>query len=298
MCPSIPIIHFLCLVVTLRESFQWAEVWRYLFFSFILQAILITIALSVVSQVLGTAIGLLLYFMRRAKLGPVRWLANAYIAFFRGTPLLVQLLIAINFFYYLGLSNPLEGINFFPGIGYPQVRLDTFIASIVALSLNEGAYMSEIVRAGIDSIDVGQMEAAKSLGMTYFMAMRRIILPQAARVIIPPLGNEFNSMLKNSSLAEVIGLNELLGESRLIAAPQFLNLELFVVAAIWYLAMTAVWTFIQAWIERRLNVSVYDTGPSDRGSNLSRLLGFSRRNRVVVSAPGTVVELPTEPGRR
>lgn len=298
MCPSIPIIHFLCLVVTLGEHFEWAAVAKYLFFSYILQAILITIVLSVVSQIIGTVLGLLIYFMRRARLGPVRWVANAYTGFFRGTPLIVQILMAFYFFPYLGLSNPLEQINFFPSIGYPQIRLDSFIAALAALSLNEGAYMSEIVRAGIDSIDVGQMEASKSLGMTYFMAMRRIILPQAARVIIPPLGNEFNSMLKNSSLAVVIGLNELLGEARLIAAPQFLNLELYVVAAIWYLAMTAVWTFVQAWIERKLNISVYDVGPTDRGSYWSRLVGFGRRNRVVVSAPGTVVELPADPSRR
>jgi polar amino acid transport system permease protein len=138
---------------------------------------------------------------------------------------------------------------------------DAAIAAIVALSINEGAYMREIIRAGIDSVDKGQMEAAKSVGMTYGKAMRRIILPQAARVIVPPLGNEFNNMMKNSSLAYTIGVFELFAYSEQNYS-QFFIADYFLAIAIWYLFLTTVWTFIQAWIERKLSVS-------ERGDQLS-----------------------------
>jgi polar amino acid transport system permease protein len=131
---------------------------------------------------------------------------------------------------------------------------DAAIAGIVALSINEGAYMREIIRAGIDSVDKGQMEAAKSVGMTYGKAMRRIILPQAARVIVPPLGNEFNNMLKTSALVYTIGVFELFAYSEQNYS-QFFIADYFLAIAIWYLLLTTVWTFIQAYIERRLAVS-------------------------------------------
>ncbi len=155
----------------------------------------------------------------------MRVIADGYIWFFRGTPLLVQVL----FFYIFSLiftwQTRCERLISFRKLALPtvlgQIFLDSFIAAILAFSLNEGAYMSEIVRAGIDAIDAGQLEAAKSLGMTYSVAMRRIILPQAFRVIIPPLGNEFNNMLKNTSLAAFISLDELLGTARTISDPIF-----------------------------------------------------------------------------
>jgi polar amino acid transport system permease protein len=293
MCPNTPVLNFLCQVVTLRGNFSWPIVGSYLFRGFIFQAVLLTVGLSVISQFLGTLIGLLLYFMRRARVGPVRWFANVYIWFFRGTPLVVQILLAYYTFPYLGLLGPLRAINFFPHIGYPQVAMDSFLAALLALSLNEGAYMAEIVRAGIDAIDVGQMEAARSLGMTYFLAMRRIVLPQAARVIVPPLGNEFNNMLKSSSLAFVIALPELLGTATLVGGPIFRNLELYVVASFWYLVMTTIWTFIQAWIERRLNVSSLDTGPTQT-SFLNRLLGTGGRVRPAAVAVDPVSTILTD----
>lgn len=286
MCPNYPVLNFLCQVVTLRESFSWQIVVSFLFRSFIFQAIGITIALSVLAQFLGSTIGLVLYFMRKSRLSVLRWLANAYIWVFRGTPLILQILLVYEAIARVGLYHPLQSINFFPGIGYPQVGLDSFLAALSALALNEGAYMSEIVRAGIDSVDVGQMEAAKSLGMTYFMAMRRVVLPQAARVIVPPLGNEFNSMLKSSSLASVAALSELLkatgDEGGFLSRP----LELYTVAAFWYLGMTTIWAFIQAWIERRLNVSSMEPGAPSSGF-MSRMFGFGGRQRPLA---GTVAE--------
>ncbi len=297
MCPDTPILNFLCQIVTLNEHFSWQIVSDYLFRDFIITAVYLTVGLSVLSQLFGTLIGLLLYFLRRARVGPLRWFANAYIWFFRGTPLLVQMLMIYEIIPYLNLVHPLATINFFPHIGYPQVTMDSFLAALAALSLNEGAYMAEIVRAGIDSIEVGQMEAAKSLGMTYFLAMRRIVLPQAARVIIPPLGNEFNNMLKTSSLASVIALTELLNTARLVGAPQFRILELYVVAAFWYLVMTTIWTFIQAYIERRLNVSTLDVGTTQAGF-LNRMIGFGGRQRPAEVAGEAVAKLPADRGAR
>ena len=124
-------------------------------------------------------------------------------------------------------------------------------AAIVALSLNEGAYMTEIVRAGILSVDTGQIEAAKSLGMTYFKSMRRIVLPQAVRVILPPLGNEFNAMLKNTTLVSVIGVPELLMATQMVTSATFRVFELYTVVALYYLALTTAWGFVQSAIERR-----------------------------------------------
>src|SRR3989442_10980660 len=171
-----------------------------------------------------------------------RWLslpARFYIWIFRGSPLLVQLLLL-----YFGFP------EVFPGL-VPYITI--YSAALIAFSFNEGAYMAEIVRAGITSVDPGQMEAAKSLGMRYALAMRRIVLPQAARVIVPPLGNEFNNMLKTTSIASVIGLEELTGTAEIFGAPTFTIFELLIVATFYYLLLTTLWGFIQNWIENRLD---------------------------------------------
>lgn len=221
----------------------------------IMQGLMVTIILAVLAQLIGVLIGLLLYFMRRARFAPVRWFAEVYIWFFRGTPLLVQVLFTYLLFQYIGVARPLRAADILSSLGFVQVLTDAFIAGLVALSLNEGAYMAEIVRAGIDSIDAGQMEAAKSLGMTYWLGMRRIVLPQAMRVIIPPLGNEFNSMLKSTALVSTITVYDLLGAAEAIGSPSFRTLELLTIAVFWYLLLTTIWTFIQIWLERRFSAS-------------------------------------------
>ena len=155
----------------------------------------------------------------------------------------------------------------------------TILAGITALALNEGAYMTEIVRAGIMAIDSGQMEAARSLGMTYVQAMRRIVLPQAARVIVPPLGNEFNNMLKTTSLLFVISVQELFVTFQILngnGPTSFHPFELFLACAVWFLLLTTIWGFIQGIIERRLAKGT--PGASDLGpSYASRLFGWTRR---------------------
>lgn len=281
------LLQWLQTVVTLNHFFTWAFVWKFIPAAAIVQGVVLTVIISVIAQVLGTLIGLLLYFLRRSRIGILRIFADGYIWFFRGTPLVVQILGFYTLLPYLNLSRPLRAIDPFSAIGFTHgpniVFLDAFLAAILALSLNEGAYMAEIVRAGIDAIDVGQLEAAKSLGMTYSLAMRRIVLPQAFRIIIPPLGNEFNNMLKNTSLAAFIGLNELLETALLIGDPLFGRLELLVVASVWYLLMTTIWGFIQGAIERRLNASNIDPGAPQPKWWL-RAFGFGQREVGVAPA--------------
>jgi polar amino acid transport system permease protein len=188
--------------------------------------------------------------MRMSKNPLLNGPANLYVWFFRGTPLLIQLL-----FWYNGVPQLFNN---------PDItrELTSFRVAIFGLAVNEGAYMTEIVRAGIESVEGGQMDAGKSLGMTYAMTMRRIILPQAFRVILPPTGNEFIAMLKNSSLAFAIGLVELSNAARSIYSVNYNVMELLAVASIWYLAMTTVFSLIQAELESRLAVGQRERPPT------------------------------------
>ena len=208
-----------------------------------------TVYISVAAQAAGVLFGLLAALARMSRFAVLRWISDIYVWIFRGTPLLVQI-----FYIYFAFAWPTLQTGFW-------TVPDAAIAGTVALSINEGAYMREIIRAGIDSVDKGQMEAAKSIGMTYGKAMRRIILPQAARVIVPPLGNEFNNMMKNTSLLFTIGVFELFAFSNQNYS-QFFIADYFLAIAVWYLFLTTIWTFIQAYIERRLAVS-------ERGEELS-----------------------------
>jgi len=202
-----------------------------------------------------------------AKLGPIRWIANIYVWLFRGTPLVVQLT-----FFFFGLS--VAKIYTWPDITIGPLTIDGAVqAGTVALGLNEGAYMAEIVRAGILAVDPGQMEAARALGMTPGKAMRRIVLPQAARVIIPPLGNEFNNMLKTTSLLFVLSVVELYETFNIKQNQHFAPFEFFLAAAVWYLLLTTIWGVIQSWIERRLAKGT--PGAAAEGPGLrARMMGF------------------------
>lgn len=281
------LLQWLQNVVTLNHTFNWAFVQKYLLSAPIIQGVILTIIAAVIAQFLGTLIGLLLYFMGRSRWRLFRIISAGYIWLFRGTPLLVQVYVFFYLFPYLGLVRPLRSLEIFSQLGFTHgvgpIFVDSFLAALLALSLNEGAYMSEIVRAGISAIDVGQIEAAKSLGMTYSLAMRRIVLPQAFRVIIPPLGNEFNNMLKNTSLASGAALYELLNTSLSIGGPIFGTLELLLVASLWYLLMTTIWGYIQGIIERRLNASNIEPGAS-QPQWWQRAFGFGQRNRGVAPA--------------
>src|SRR5438034_6632016 len=242
--------------------FRWDIVWQFLFSSFIFQAAWTTLRLSVVSQLCGVIIGLFLALMRMSRFSILSRPAGAYIWFFRGSPLLVQVLLLWD-----GLPRIVPGL-LLPG----------WAVIVIAFSLNEGAYMAEITRAGITSVDPGQMEAAKSLGMRYALAMRRIILPQAARVIIPPLGNEFNNMLKTTSIASVIGLEELTGTAEIFGSPTFSIFELLIVATFYYLLLTTVWGYIQKWIENRLDPNRLTKAEiQEKKGWTQRMIGFGSR---------------------
>ncbi len=205
-----------------------------------------TVVVSVVAQVLGVILGLFAALGKMSKFPVFRWIADVYIWYFRGTPLLVQMALL---FFGLGVTH----IYDFPDIVIGTIRITGAIqAGTLALGINEGAYMAEIVRAGIESIDPGQMEAAKSLGMTFGLAMQRIILPQATKVIIPPLGNEFNNMMKTTSLMAVISAGELWFGFTQVNARLFKPFELFIAASLYYLLMTTIWSIIQARIENSL----------------------------------------------
>ena len=199
--------------------------------------------------------------MRMSRFPFLSWPARAYIWFFRGSPLLVQVLVLW------------DGLPKLSGI-----LLSAEVCVLVAFSLNEGAYMAEIIRAGISSVDAGQMEAAKALGMRYSLAMRRIILPQAARVIVPPLGNEFNNMLKTTSIASVIGLVELTHTAEIFGSPSFSIFELLLVATCYYLILTTLWSYFQGWLESRLDPDrTIKRELSEKNGWMARMLGFRVR---------------------
>jgi polar amino acid transport system permease protein len=233
-----------------NKRFEWATVWHYLFDPRILQGVRATLILTFVAMIIGIVLGVILSVMRLSQnpiLSSVAWL---YIWLFRGTPVLVQLLFW-NFLGYLYHSLSL-GVPFGPAFvtGQTNVLVVTWTAALLGLGLNEAAYMAEIVRGGIISVDEGQLEAASALGLSRTITLRRIVLPQALRVIIPPIGNETISMLKTTSLVSVISLAELLTSAQRIYENNFKTVPLLIVASIWYLFLTSILTVIQYYIER------------------------------------------------
>jgi len=257
--------------VATNPHFEWGLVGHYLFNARIVDGVRVTLELTVASMAIGIALGIV---MAVARLSPNPLVSGAswlYIWFFRGTPLLVQLL----FWSFISALYPRIdlGIPFGPAFihGNANSVIKPFIAALLALSLNEAAYMAEIVRAGIISVDEGQTDAAQSLGMSRLQTMRRIVLPQAMRVIIPPTGNETISMLKNTSLVSVIGYAELLYSAQLIYAENFKQIPLLIVVSAWYLALTSVAYVGQYFIERRFGRGF---SREQRTGAITRLIGF------------------------
>jgi polar amino acid transport system permease protein len=237
--------------VVTNERFGWGHVGHYLFDSRILHGVLVTIELTVAAQAIGIVLGVLLAVMRLSPNPLVSGGSWLYIWFFRGTPVFVQIL----FWYNIAALYPVINLGIPFGPQFIHINANTtitgFLTVVLALGLNEGAYMSEIVRAGIISVDEGQQEAAASLGMTRFQTMRRIVLPQAMRVIIPPTGNETISMLKTTSLAFAVGVVfDLLTTAQNIYDANFEVMPLLIVASLWYLAITSVLYVGQFYLER------------------------------------------------
>ena len=228
-------------------NFNWDIFWHYLLqpSDIYLYGLWLTLTISVLAMLLGCTLGLLAALMRLSRNPLLQYPVRFYVWLMRGTPLLVQIV-----FLYTALAA--GGIFRFEDLDLGVFTLPGNIqAAIIALGLNEGAYMAEIIRAGIGAVDRGQYEAGRSLGMTFPKLMRRIVLPQALRVIVPPIGNEFNVMLKNTTLVSVIGVPELLLSTQMVTSATFRVFELYLVVAIYFLALTTVWGFFQRWLEHR-----------------------------------------------
>ena len=280
------------LAVTLGHSvatnprFGWGLVGHYLFSRRVLDGLAVTLELTVIAMAIGITLGVVLAVMRLSPTPLISSASWAYIWFFRRTPVLVQLL----FWSFISALYPRVslGIPFGPQFfhGDANALITPFVAAILGLGLNEAAYMAEIVRAGILSVDEGQTEAAHALGMTRLLTMRRIVLPQAMRVIVPPTGNETISMLKTSSLVSVIAYKEVLYSVQLIYAVNFRQIPLLLVASIWYLVVTTVLSIGQYYVERRFGRG---TARSQPPTPLQRL----RRNLAIRHA---AIEVPAASG--
>ncbi|MHA3684781.1 amino acid ABC transporter permease [Leucobacter sp. HY1910] len=235
-----------------NENFGWPVVLDYLFNPQILQGVLLTIALTVVSMTIGILLGVVLAVMRVSNNAIFAWTSRAYIWFFRGTPLLVQLIFWYNIaalYPMIVLGLPFGG----PGIelGSANVLITPLVAAFLGLALNEAAYMAEIIRSGISSVDEGQLDAGRAIGMTRGKLMNRVILPQAMRVVIPPTGNQVISMLKSTSLVSVLAISDLLYAAQSIYALNYQVIPLLLVACAWYLALTTALSAVQSRLEER-----------------------------------------------
>ncbi len=259
--------------VITNDALQWPVVGDYLFDDRILRGLQNTLILTVISMLIGIVGGILLAVMRLSPNPLTSGAAALYVWLFRGTPLITQLII----WNFLALAYPRLGLGV--PFGPEFVSWDTnqlitqFTASLLGLGLNEAAYMAEIVRGGIQSVDDGQLEAAGALGMSRTRTLRRIILPQAMRVIIPPTGNETISMLKTTSLVVVIGYFELMVAAQTIYSQNYKTVPLLITAAAWYLFMTSVLTLIQMQIEKRFSRGT-SRGEANKTRWAGRMLGF------------------------
>ena len=233
------------------DKYHWDTVANNFFRPSIIDGVYVTLELTAAAMGIGIALGVTLAIMRLSPNPLVSGFAYLYVFVFRGTPVLVQIL----FWNFIAALYPVfivgipKGPVFFTFSANDVIT--PLLAAILGLGLNEGAYMSEIVRAGILSVDHGQTEAAQALGMTRLATLRRIVLPQAMRVIIPPTGNETISMLKTSSLASVIAVGELTYAAEVVISRTFQQIPLLIVVSLWYLLLTSVLTVAQYYIERR-----------------------------------------------
>jgi polar amino acid transport system permease protein len=234
-----------------NPRFHWDIVGSFLLDSRILHGLRVTLELTVLAMAIGIVFGIVLAVMRLSPNPVVSGTSWLYIWGFRGTPVLVQVLFwnfIASVWPTISIGVPFGGPSIVSGSANSLIT--PFVAGMLGLGLNEGAYMAEIVRAGIISVDEGQTEAAHALGMTRLQTMRRIVLPQAMRVIIPPTGNETISMLKTSSIVAFIALGDLLYSAQLIYSQNFRQIPLLVVASIWYLVCTTVLSIGQFYVER------------------------------------------------
>lgn len=248
-------LALLAWVIGTNKAFGWPIVGKYLFHPSIMRGLGNTLLLTVTIMVLATVIGTIVAIMRLSPSRILQVFANAYIWFFRGAPALIQLI----FWFNLAIIMPVISLDL-PGIGQIfSVRtndvMTPFLTAVIALSLHEAGYMAEIIRAGITSVPQGQTEAASTLGMSRGKILRRIILPQAMRFIVPPTGNEAINLMKATSLVTVIAVDDLLYSAQTIYARTFETIPLLLVVAFWYLAVVTIMSVGQHFLERHFNRS-------------------------------------------
>ena len=252
----------LCVVVAIgvsrtlvtNENYQWDVVGQYFTAPTVLAGLRLTIVLTILAMFFGTLLGLLIAVMRASTVRPVRLLASGYVTFFRGTPVLVQLI----FWFSIAALYPNIAVGIpFTGVSQAvdvNALMSATTAAIIGLSLNEAAYLAEIIRGGFASVDKGQVEAADSLGMSSFTKLRRVIIPQAMPTVVPATGNQVIGMFKETSLVSVLGVAELLQSTQLIYARTYQVIPLLIVACLWYLLMTLALSYPQSLIEKRYSL--------------------------------------------
>ena len=242
--------------VATNSALRWDSIGKFIAAPIILQGLGITIVITFCAAVIGLAGGLIIALMRMSSNPLIRTIAIGYLGLFRAVPLLVQILIWYNlgtFLPQLGLGIPFTAIGLY---GDTNVLLSPFVACLVALGLNQAAYMGEIIRGGILSVQAGQVEAAVALGMTRGKAFVRVVAPQAAKSIIPPMGNDLINLLKATSLVSVVGVGDLMTRAQGIYASNYQVIPLLIVASLWYLALTVLFTLVQSGLERRFSAGV------------------------------------------
>ncbi|QNG37215.1 amino acid ABC transporter permease [Geodermatophilaceae bacterium NBWT11] len=235
------------------DRLELSVVGEYLFAEPILDGLVTTVVLTAVATVLGTALGALVCLARLSSLAPVRYLATAWIAVFRSVPPLVQLLFWFNLAYLVPVLS--LGIPFGPSFGEWSANdvITPYTAAVVGLSLYNSPYSAEIIRSGLSAVPRGQLEAASSLGLPGRDTFFRIRLPQATRIILPPMGSQVISLLKGTSLVSVIAMTDLLGAAREVYTRTFEVVPLLIVAIVWYIVLVAALTAGQSWLERRFS---------------------------------------------
>lgn len=243
-------------VVATNPAMRWDSIGKFLTAPIILSGLLTTLLITFLSAIIGLIGGLVIALMRMSANPLIKTIAVGYLGLFRAVPLLVQILIWYNlgtFFPQLGFGIPFTGIGIY---GDTNVLLSPLVACLIAIGLNQAAYMGEIIRGGLLSVQPGQVEAAIALGMTRAKAFRRVIAPQAAKSIIPPLGNDMINLLKATSLVSVVGVGDLMTRAQGIYASNYQVIPLLIVASIWYLVLTIIFTFVQGLLERRFAAGV------------------------------------------
>ncbi|OON37018.1 ABC transporter permease [Izhakiella australiensis] len=239
-----------------QGNISYKDIPQFLVSDVMLEGLKNTLLLALAAQVMGIVIGIIIALMKISQNGVLRAFASGYIWIFRGLPVLLQLLL----WYNMALIFPNITLHI-PLIDFTLINVQTndvmtaFVAAFLGLGLNESAYMAEIVRAGLKSVDKGQIEAAQSIGETPGKCMRRIILPQAMRVVIPPTGNDFINMLKGTSIVSVIGFVELIRAANNISSRNLQVMETLMAAAIWYMLLVSIASIGQYYLERHFDQS-------------------------------------------